>query len=157
MQAVLYRDRIMKKEGLTQKQKLFCLEYLKDFNATAAYKKIYWVSQKAAEASWPRLLGNVRVREYLATKAQQKVEKAESGVDFVLNTLNEVIQIWLGNKSVELEEGKPKKVLDLSNVNSALEKLGKYHKMYTDKVEQDTSYQIKIVSYLDDEDEEWQN
>ncbi|MBO7696160.1 MAG: terminase small subunit [Methanobrevibacter sp.] len=31
----------MKKEKLTEKQKLFCLEYLKSFNATDAYKKIY--------------------------------------------------------------------------------------------------------------------
>ena len=145
----------MKKEGLTQKQKLFCLEYLKDFNATRSYKQVYWVSQKAAEASGPRLLGNVRVSNYLASKAQQKIEKAETGVEFVLDTLNQVIQIWLGNKSVELEEGKPKKVLDLSNVNSALEKLGKYHKMYTDKVEQDTSLQIKIVSFR--KNKEWQN
>lgn len=145
----------MKKEGLTQKQKLFCLEYLKDFNATRSYKQVYWVSQKAAEASWPRLLGNVRVRDYLASKAQQKIEKAETGVDFVLNTLNEVIQIWLGKQSVELEKDNPKKVLDLSNVNSALEKLGKYHKMYTDKVEQDTSLQIELVSFK--RAKEWQD
>ncbi|MBO7713395.1 MAG: terminase small subunit [Methanobrevibacter sp.] len=30
----------MKKE-LNEKQKLFCLEYLKDFNGTRAYKTVY--------------------------------------------------------------------------------------------------------------------
>lgn len=140
------------KEGLTQKQKMFCLEYLKTFNATASYKKVYWVSQKSAEALWPKLLGNVRVSEYLSAKAQKKVEKADLWIDYVLNTLNEVIQIWMWKQEVELEDWKPKKVLDLSNVNSALEKLWKYHKMYTDKVEQSGDLNINIVSY-----KKWQN
>ena len=140
------------KEELTQKQKMFCLEYLKTFNATASYKKVYWVSQKSAEALWPKLLGNIRVSEYLSEKAQKKVEKAEMWVDYVLEKLQQVINIWMWEQEVELEEWKPKKVLDLSNVNSALEKLWKYHKMYTDKVEQSGDLSINIVSY-----KKWQN
>ena len=140
------------KEELNEKQKLFCLEYLKSFNATASYKKVYWVSQKSAEALWPKLLGNVRVAEYLASKAEKKIEKADLWVDYVLEKLQQVIKIWMWEQEVELEEWKPKKVLDLSNVNSALEKLWKYHKMYTDKVEQDGTLQINIVSF-----KKWQN
>lgn len=135
-----------KKEALTQKQKMFCLEYLKSFNATAAYKKVYWVSQKSAEKSWPRLLENVGVAEYLRDKAQQKTEKLDVWVDFVLQTLREIVDIWMGKKEVFVK-GKDQTILDLANVNSALEKLWKYHKMYTDKVENDTSIQFKIVSF----------
>lgn len=139
--------RIMKKkEALTQKQKMFCLEYLKSFNATAAYKKVYWVSQKSAEALWPKLLGNVRVSEYLAEKTQQKTEKLDVWVDFVLQNLREIVEIWMGKKEVFVK-GKDQTILDLANVNSALEKLWKYNKMYTDKVENDTSIQFKIVSF----------
>ena len=140
------------REGLTQKQKLFCLEYLKDFNATRAYKKVYWVSQKSAEALWCKMLSNIKVNAYISEKAKQKTEKADLWVDFVLNTLNEVIQIWMWKQEVELEDWKTKRVLDLSNVNSALEKLWKYHKMYTDKVEQEGTLNIQIVSY-----KKWQN
>ena len=140
------------KKGLNEKQKMFCLEYLKTFNATASYKKVYWVSQKTAEALWPKLLGNIRVSEYLSEKAQKKVEKVWVWVDYVLEKLQQVINIWMWEQEVELEEWKPKKVLDLSNVNSALEKLWKYHKMYTDKVEQDGNLNINIVSY-----KKWQN
>ena len=140
------------KEELNEKQKMFCLEYLKTFNATASYKKVYWVSQKSAEALWPKLLGNIRVSEYLSEKAQKKVEKAEMWVEYVLEKLQQVINIWMWEQEVELEEWKPKKVLDLSNVNSALEKLWKYHKMYTDKVEQSGDLNINIVSY-----KKWQN
>lgn len=140
------------KEELNEKQKLFCLEYLKTFNATASYKKVYWWTDKSANACWPKLLVNPSIQNYLASKVEKKIEKADLWVDYVLNTLNEVIQIWMWKQEVELEEWKAKKVLDLSNVNSALEKLWKYHKMYTDKVEQDGTLNINIVSY-----KKWQN
>ena len=140
------------KEELNEKQKLFCLEYLKTFNATASYKKVYWWTDKSANACWPKLLVNPSVQNYLASKVEKKIEKADLWVDYVLNTLNEVIQIWMWKQEVELEEWKAKKVLDLSNVNSALEKLWKYHKMYTDKIEQDGTLNINIVSY-----KKWQN
>ena len=140
------------KEELNEKQKLFCLEYLKDFNATRAYKKVYWSSDNVARANGSRLLANADIQEYLWSKVEKKIQKADLWVDYVLNTLNEVIQIWMWKQEVELEEWKPKRVLDLSNVNSALEKLWKYHKMYTDKVEQDGNLNINIVSY-----KKWQN
>lgn len=141
--------------GLNEKQKLFCLEYLTDFNATRAYKKVYWWTDNSVRANASRLLTNDNIQEYLASKVERKIEKADLWVDYVLEKLQQVIKIWMWEQEVELEEWKPKRVLDLSNVNSALEKLWKYHKMYTDKVEQDTSLQIELVSYLDDE--EWQN
>ena len=140
------------REELNEKQKLFCLEYLKTFNATASYKKVYWWTDKSANACWPKLLVNPSIQNYLASKVEKKIEKADLWVDYVLNTLNEVIQIWMWKQEVELEEWKSKKVLDLSNVNSALEKLWKYHKMYTDKIEQDGTLNINIVSY-----KKWQN
>jgi phage terminase small subunit len=142
------------KEELTQKQKMFCLEYLKDFNATRAYKKVYWVSQKSAEALWCKMLSNIKVSEYLSDKAQKKVEKVEVWVDYVLENLKNIVEIWSWRKTVELEEWKEKKVLDLSNVNSALEKLWKYHKLFTDKVEQSGDLNINVISYKKDS---WQN
>ena len=135
-----------KKEALTQKQKMFCLEYLKSFNATDAYKKVYWASQKVAEVNWCKLLSNTKVAEYLASKTQQKTEKLDVWVDYVLQNLKEIVEIWMGKKEVT-KNWEEVKILDLANANSALEKLWKYNKMYTDKVEQDTSIQFKIVSF----------
>ena len=139
------------KEELTQKQKMFCLEYLKTFNATASYKKVYWVSQKSAEKSWPRLLENVGVQAYLSDKAQKKVEKLDVWVDFVLAWLKEITEIWMWKKAV-IKDWEEKYILDLSNANSAYEKLWKYNKMFTDKVEQSGDLNINIVSY-----KKWQN
>ena len=139
------------REELNEKQKLFCLEYLKSFNATDAYKKVYWVSQKSAEAQWCRMLSNVKVSEYLASKVERKIEKADVWVDYVLNGLKEIVEIWLWRQAVE-KNWKHQKILDLANANSAFEKLWKYNKMYTDKIEQDGTLNINIVSY-----KKWQN
>lgn len=152
MQVVLYRDSNTMKKELNEKQKLFCIEYLKDFNATRAYKEVYWVSDKTANKSWPRLLVNDGIQAHLANKVKKKIEKADMWVDYVLDKLQQVIDIWMWEQEVELEDGKPKRVLDLSNVNSALEKLWKYHKMYTDRVEQSWDLNINIISY-----KKWQN
>lgn len=139
------------REELNEKQKLFCLEYLKSFNATDAYKKVYWVSQKSAEALWCKMLSNIKVSQYLASKAQKKIEKADLWVDYVLDKLHQIVEIWMWEQTVE-KNWKQQKILDLANANSALEKLWKYHKMYTDKVEQDGTLNINIVSY-----KKWQN
>lgn len=131
---------------LTQKQKMFCLEYLKSFNATDAYRKVYWGKQKTCEVNGCKLLSNAKVSEYLAQKTEQKTEKLDVWVDYVLQNLKEIVEIWMGKKEVT-KNWEDVKILDLANANSALEKLWKYNKMYTDKVEQDTSIQFKIVSF----------
>ena len=141
----------MKKNELTQKQKLFCLEYLKSFNATDAYRKVYWWTQRTCESNWSKLLSNTKVSEFLSSKSKQKIEKTETGVEYVLENLKEIVEIWMGRQEIELK-GNKQKIYDLKNVNSALEKLWKYHKMYTERVEQDGSLTINIVNY-----KKWQN
>jgi phage terminase small subunit len=141
----------MKKNELTQKQKLFCLEYLKTFNATDAYRKVYWWSDKTANTNWPKLLVKTGIQDFLSSKSKQKIEKTETGVEYVLENLKEIVEIWMGRQNIELN-GQEKKIYDLKNVNSALEKLWKYHKMYTERVEQDGSLTINIVNY-----KKWQN
>lgn len=139
------------KNELNEKQKMFCLEYLKDFNATRAYKKVYLSSDNVARANWSRLLANADIQEYLWSKVEKKVEKAEVWVDYVLDNLHQIVEIWMWRQPVNLN-WQEKEVFDLKNANSALEKLWKYHKMYTEKIEQDGSLNINIVSY-----KKWQN
>ena len=139
------------KEELNEKQKLFCLEYLKDFNWTRAYQKIYWWTSDSARRQASRLLTNVHIQEYLWSKVEKKVEKLDVWVDYVLNWLREIAEIWMGRKEVE-KNWKRQRILDLSNANSAYEKLWKYNKLFTDRVEQDGTLNINIVSY-----KKWQN
>ena len=139
------------KEELNEKQKLFCLEYLKDFNWTRAYQKIYWWTSVSARRQASRLLTKVHIQEYLWSKVEKKVEKLDVWVDYVLNWLREIAEIWMGRKEVE-KNWKKQRILDLSNANSAYEKLWKYNKLFTDRVEQDGTLNINIVSY-----KKWQN
>ena len=75
---------------MNKKQELFCLEYLKDFNATRAYKEVYWVKQKTAEVQWCKMLSNPKVSEYLKSKAEEKLKKADVTAERVIQSLVEV-------------------------------------------------------------------
>jgi phage terminase small subunit len=140
----------MKKE-LNEKQKMFCLEYLKDFNASRAYKKVYWWTDNSAWVCWFKLLKNAKIQEYLWSKTEKKMDKLDVWVDYVLENLKNIVEIWSWRQVVE-KNWKKQKILDLANVNSALEKLWKYNKLFTDKVEQSGDLSINIVSY-----KKWQN
>lgn len=140
----------MKKE-LNEKQKMFCLEYLKDFNASRAYKKVYWWTDNSAWVCWFKLLKNAKIQEYLWSKTEKKMDKLDVWVDFVLSWLKEIALIWMWKQKV-MKNWKEQYILDLSNANSAYEKLWKYNKLFTDKVEQSWDLNINIVSY-----KKWQN
>lgn len=136
---------------LNKKQELFCLEYLKDFNATRAYREVYKVKQKTAEVQWCKMLSNAKVSEYLKSKAEEKLKKADVTAERVIQSLVEVanrcmqkvpVMIKWGIQAVEVvkdENGNEQlaqvRKFDSAGANSALEKLGKYLKLFTDKVE----------------------
>lgn len=136
---------------MNKKQELFCLEYLKDFNATRAYKEVYWVKQKTAEVQWCKMLSNPKVSEYLKSKAEEKLKKADVTAERVIQSLVEVanrcmqkvpVMMKWGIQAVEIikdENGNDQLAqvwkFDSAWANSALEKLGKYLKLFTDKVE----------------------
>lgn len=65
---------VAESDGLTDKQRLFCLHYIKCFNATKAYQKAYGVDYASAMRAGSRLLRNVEIREEIQ---QLKDEKAE--------------------------------------------------------------------------------
>jgi phage terminase small subunit len=158
------------KEELTQKQKMFCLEYLKDFNATRAYKEVYWVSDKTANTAWPRMLVNVGIQEYLKSKTERITWDLWLSVEWVLQNLKEVSDRCMQKAPVLDKKGKQvqeyvinedwEEVLadvwrfDSAWANSALEKIWKYFKMFTDKVEQSGDLNINVISYKKDS---WQN
>lgn len=73
---------------LTAKQRAFVFEYLKDFNATAAYQRAGYASTgKAAESASSRLLSNVKVGEAIREAQQKLAIKAEVKREEVLAEL----------------------------------------------------------------------
>lgn len=81
--------------GLTDKQAAFCREYLRDFNATAAYKRAgYTASESAARVNASRLLSNANVQGYLAGLRATTTERAEITLE---RTLEEIAKVAFSN------------------------------------------------------------
>lgn len=112
---------------MTEKQKIFCEEYLIDLNATRAYKAAYpnVKNDNTAAAAAARLLRIVNIQEYIDTRLQEKTDALVAKQDEVLQYLTEVIR--------NEEE-------DTKNRLKAAELLGKRYAIFADKV----SAEVKV-------------
>ena len=63
------------KPGLTEKQGLFCIFYVRSFNATKAYMKAYGVDAKTAGSAGYRLLKNVEIRQEIEHLKQNRLNR----------------------------------------------------------------------------------
>lgn len=70
-------------QELTEKQKQFAVEYLVDFNATAAAKRAGY-SAKTASAAASRLLTNVKVQQLIKQEQDKLFERTEIKVEDIL-------------------------------------------------------------------------
>lgn len=66
---------VLENEELTDKQRLFCLYYVKYFNATKAYKKAYECDEYSAMTNGSRLLSNDKVKEEIHLLKQNKLNQ----------------------------------------------------------------------------------
>lgn len=71
---------------LTDKQELFCLEYLKDLNATQAAIRAGY-SQKTANEQGSRLLVNVSIQKRISQLKEQRNKRIEVDIDYMTKTL----------------------------------------------------------------------
>lgn len=85
-----YKGLFMSK--LTAKQEAFCLEYLKDLNATQAAIRAGY-SEKTAQEQSSRLLSNVMVSERIATLLKERSDNTKTDAQYVLNRLREIDEL----------------------------------------------------------------
>lgn len=64
---------VIKNENLTDKQRLFCLYYVRCFNATRAYRKAYGSSYETAMANGSELLRNAKIQEEIHKLKQNRL------------------------------------------------------------------------------------
>lgn len=79
---------------MTEKQKIFCDEYLKELNATRAYKVAYPNVKKdsvAAQAG-SRMLRNVKVKNYIEQQLQKLHNERTANVQEVMEYLTSVLR-----------------------------------------------------------------
>lgn len=123
---------------MTQKQKLFVEEYLKDLNATQASIRAGF-SKKTARVSGTRLLADAAVRSAIDRAIAERSERNKLSADFVLEGLKEVALRCLqqtpvmtfdyANKTmVQKTDGDGNGVyeFDSNGANKAFELLGKH-------------------------------
>lgn len=68
-------DRVSEQTELTDKQRLFCLHYVRCFNATKAYQKAYGCSYDVANAEGYKLLVNPCIRETIHKLKQSRLNR----------------------------------------------------------------------------------
>ncbi len=66
---------VIENEELNDKQRLFCLYYVRCFNATKAYQKAYECSYETALTNGVRLLGNARIQEEIKRLKQNRLNR----------------------------------------------------------------------------------
>lgn len=156
---------------MTDKQKRFCNEYLIDLNATQAAIRAGY-SKKTANEQAARMLVNVSIQNYIASRMAEKDAQLIAQQDEVLQTLTRVLRRQEmetvvvtckkrksgydeNGKKVIVEEEVPLQVeipTKVSDMNKAAELLGKRYGLYTDKVGVTGSVGVVIVDDVPEDD-----
>ena len=115
---------VLKNTELTDKQRLFCIYYIRCFNATKAYKKAYGADYATAVVNGSRLLGNAKVKSEILRLKQERLNReflSESDIfqkymDIAFADITDFTEF--GNDEVEiiLDNGERKNIT-VSHVN----------------------------------------
>lgn len=129
---------------LNEKHKKFAQEYLKDFNATRAYKAVYSTkNDKTAATNGGKLLRNAEVQRYLSEVIHQTKLKDIMQIDEVLAKISEIARGKPRDKvfkrtSYDHKNGKTEIEFDTVTTSQpededqlkALELMGRYYKLF---------------------------
>ena len=130
----------MAKGKLTNKQKKFIQEYLIDLNGTQAAIRAGYSKKRADQIGFENLR-KPDIRSALEKAQQKQQERTQITADYVLTSIRSVAQRCMqaepvmikGEDGQMIESGKFK--FDSSGANKALENLGKYLKLFTERME----------------------
>ena len=140
---------------LTDKQKAFVQEYLIDLNATQAAIRTGYSAGTASEQGY-QLLHKTSVKAAVDAAKEERAKRVEITSDYVLATIQDTVERCRQMRPVldksgnpvmcETEDGQmaPAYVFDAGNVLRGTEQLGKHLKMFTDKQEVDTNFNLTI-------------
>lgn len=105
---------------LTEKQKLFCKEYLKDFNGYRSAVAAKYSKKTAGEMAYENLK-KPQIQEYIKANFSKRAKKVDICAEDILKELK-----TLAMHTDEIRHTDKLKALEL---------LGKYFKMFTDKIQ----------------------
>lgn len=147
---------------MTEKQKIFCDEYLKDLNATRAYKVAYPNVKKdeVAKAAGSRLLTIVNVKTYIDEQLQELHNERTADAQEVMEYLTSVLRGESKSEIVVIEgEGdgmssarRMEKAPDEKERLKAAELLGKRFGIFSEKINVNGAVPVVIEEDLNGED-----
>ncbi len=132
---------------LTEKQKLFCREYIIDLNASQAAVRAGY-SKKCAKEQGYRLLTYAHIQEELSELSKSRESRLEVSADYVIQTIVDTIQRCAQGEPMLDRKGSPvigydpltgdEKQLykfDSAAVLRGAELLGRHLRLFSDRVE----------------------
>lgn len=95
---------VIQNTDLTDKQQLFCIYYIRCFNATKAYRKAYGCDYATALVNGSRLLGKARIKDEILQLKQDRLNReflSESDIfqkymDIAFTDINDFVDISAG-------------------------------------------------------------
>lgn len=66
---------VIQNTDMTDKQQLFCIHYIRCFNATKAYQKAYGCDYATALVNGSRMLGNAKIKEEILQLKQERLNR----------------------------------------------------------------------------------
>lgn len=141
-------------EEMTDKQKMFVKEYMKDLNATQAAVRAGYSEDTARQIGCENLT-KPYIQEAIEKEMQERTAKVEIDAEYVLKGLKKVAERCMQEEEVmkyDYEEkcliGTGEYKFDSSGANKAFELLGKYLKLFTDKVESNVTIDKSPINEL---------
>lgn len=115
---------VIQNTDLTDKQQLFCVYYIRCFNATKAYQKAYGCGYTTAVTNGPALLGNTRIKEEILRLKQDRLNReflSESDIfqkymDIAFADVTDFMEFGNEDVDVILDTGE-RKTITVSHVN----------------------------------------
>ena len=95
---------VIQNTDLTDKQQLFCIHYIRCFNATKAYQKAYGCGYTTAVTNGPALLGKTRIKEEILQLKQDRLNREflneadifQKYMDIAFADINDFVDISAG-------------------------------------------------------------
>jgi phage terminase small subunit len=123
---------------LNPRQSRFVEEYLIDLNATQAAIRAGY-SARTANKTGPRLMVNVGIQNSIAELQAERSEAVGLTVEKILNDIDLIMQ----NSMITDESGK---MINSAAALKACELLGKYKKMFVDKIEHSGGQTLQVIT-----------
>ena len=141
---------------VTEKQKRFCDEYLKDLNATQAAVRAGY-SPKTAKQIGQRMLTFVDLKSYIDEQLELLHNQKTADAQEILEYLTSVMRGEHTEQTLQLVGDGVQKITDIDVSEKermkAAEMLGKYHALWTERTQVEGVAQVQIIDDIPKGDE----